>query len=160
MAKEAKQQAIVLPIEPAAQEPAKQNTNLGFEVNGAKYRVVDFHEEMSGFQDEDILEIVADILPAASALNDSDEVSNLAALSMLAESITGEKALLRRLLAILFLPEKERVYKRGDIEQRMEIIGNLPNKQFLPLLGAVKDFFVFAGANFQTVSGMFSMGQK
>jgi hypothetical protein len=160
MAKDTKK-AQVLPLEGAPQEKLGQNTELGFETEGVKYRVVDFHEEMTAMQDEDLIALIGDILPAVSALGGDDEASNMAALSMLVEGITGEKALLRRVLAILFLPETEnRVYKRADVEKRIEIIGNLPNKYFLPLLGAVKDFFVFAGANFRSVSAIFSLTQK
>ena len=166
MAKDAKQ-AQVLNLGTTAQETLKQNTALGFETEGVKYRVVDFHEEMTAMQDEDLIALIGEILPAVSGLGakdengKDDEIANMAALSMLVEGITGEKALLRRVLAILFLPEAEnRVYKRADVEKRIEMLGNLPNKHFLPLLGAVKDFFVFAGANFQNVSGIFSMTQK
>ena len=140
---------------------SKQNTALGFEADGVKYRVVDFHEEMTALQDEDLIALVGDILPAVSALGGEDEASNMAALSMLVDGITGEKALLRRVLAILFLPDTEnRVYKRADVEKRIEILGNLPNKHFLPLLDSVKDFFVFVGANFQNVSAIFSKMQN
>jgi hypothetical protein len=153
--------AKALKIAEETAEKWKQNTQLGFEADGVKYRVVDFHEEMTALQDEDLIALVGDILPAISALGGEDEANNMAALSMLVDGITGEKALLRRVLAILFLPDMEsRVYKRADVEKRIEILGNLPNKHFLPLLDSVKDFFVFVGANFQNVSDIFSKMQN
>ena len=136
----------------------KQNTALNFTVEGKVFTVVDFENEMTALQDEDLIALVGDILPAAAALDDGDATTIAAAFSLLIDNITN-KALLRRVLAILFLPENERVYKRQDVEQRIEILANLPNKQYLPLLESVKDFFVFVGSNFPNVSATF-MGLK
>jgi hypothetical protein len=131
----------------------KQNTQLGFQVGDVKYRVVDFHEEMTARQDEDLIALVGDVLPAVSAL---DGDNSIAALSMLVDVITSDKALARRVLAILFLPENERVYKRASVEERIEIIGDLPNKMLFPILESIKDFFAFVGKNFPNAFGSFT----
>jgi hypothetical protein len=144
----------------AAQQSAvwKQNTALNFTVEGKVFTVVDFENEMTALQDEDLIALVGDILPAAAALDDGDSTTMVAAFSLLIDNITN-KAMLRRVLAILFLPESDRVYKRQEVEQRIEMLANLPNKQYLPLLESVKDFFVFVGSNFPNVSATF-MGLK
>jgi hypothetical protein len=133
----------------------QQNTQLGFTTaDGTRYRVVDFHEEMTALQDEELIALVGDVLPAVNAL-DNNSTEQLAALSVIIETIAGDKALLRRALAVLFLPENDRVFRRADVEQRMELLGNLPNRQFLPLLESIKDFFAFAGKSFPTASATF-----
>lgn len=141
--------------ETAQKEQWKQNTALGFEADGVKYRVVDFHEEMTARQDEDLLALVGDVLPAVSAL---DGDNSIAALSVLVDVITSDKALARRILAILFLPDAaaDRVYKRDDVDKRVEIIGDLTNNKFFPILESIKDFFGFVGANFPTAFASFT----
>jgi hypothetical protein len=136
----------------------EQNTALQFTANGAVFRVVDFENEMTALQDEDLIALVGDVLPAVFGLDERDGATMLAALSMLIDNVTS-KALLRRVLAMLFLPDGDRVYKREAVDERIELLANLPNKQYLPLLESIKDFFAFAGKNFPNVSATF-MGLK
>jgi hypothetical protein len=128
-----------------------QNKNLSFEAGGKRYTVADFEEEVTAKQTEDILSVVNEILPALASVDNND---NINALQIIVSAITSERALLRRLLAILFLPENDRVYKRNDVEEKIELLGDLPNKHFLPLLSSVKDAFAFVAQTFPNATNV------
>lgn len=146
--------------ETVQQETAwKQNTTLQFAVNGAVFRIVDFEEEMTALQDEDITVLVGDVLPAIAALDDNSDTAIISAFSLLIDNISN-KALLRRVIALLFLPVNNRVYNRQDVDARVEMLANVPNKTYLPLMDGLKDFFVFVGTKFPNVFATFTAMKK
>ena len=130
-----------------------QNTALQFTANAITYKVVDFAKEVTAKQTEDILSVIGEILPALRAVDSED---NISALQMLVSAITSEKALLRRLLAMLFLPEDKRVYTKADVDERVEIIGDLPLMQYIEIAQAVKDVFAFVAAYMPNASTILS----
>ncbi len=146
---------------PAPQEVWQQDTTLGFtDRAGRKYRIVNFRTELTGLQDERLLSLLKHILPTVIGLQedaDKDSVEMLNAIGMLIDAALGEKAVLRELLAILFLPEDDRIFNQKDVPERMQIIGNLLSEDYQQLLACLPDFFVFARKSYHNVFAIFSL---